>query len=478
MGIGGLLRIMWRRKLVVVLVAALVLGGAAGSLSMQHEVFESKAKVALLPDPANPTLVPFYGEAVSNLLPTYAQTVKSRTFLDSVAQQLPFQTTGAKLDDHVRAVPVSGVGILSIIASAGDAQRAQQIAHAAAETFVSRLTSNGIVTVSLLDDARVPLEPSSPKPKLVYAIGVLLGLLLGALAAVGWDRYFVRITTAAELQTVVGMNVLAVLPEVRRLRERGVVLGDESLGDLEESLRNLRTNVFFSAADLSKGTTIITGISPGDGKSTVAANLAVMTAELGVSVVLVDADVHRPVQHEIFGLSNDRGLSSTVLANVPIEQLAVPTRYPNLKVVPAGPPLRSRAEELRLYLEALPQCASLAEVVLVDSPPIGAADEVRVLAAFSTRVVLLVRAGSVTARQVKQAVDGLKIVDATLLGVVLSRAKKQEITESIRYYRDYRNYREQGPEPTDQPPPSPELEPHPIAPTSPTDATVRDDLPR
>lgn len=438
MGVGSVLATVWRRKHIVVLVAALIVGAAAWSLSTQPEKFESRAKIALLPESDNPQLVPFYGQAVESLLPTYAEIVESRSFLNGVARDLPFETTGANIEGAVRAVPVARVGVLDVVGSSRSPQRAQQVAQATAEAFVERLRGNGIVTVTLLDDARVPKEPSSPKPRLVYGMASVLGLLFGVLAGIGWDRYFGRVNTVADLQALSGGNVLAALPEVRRLRERRVVLGDPALSELEESLRTLRTNVFFAASDIGRGTTIITGLSPGDGKSTVAANLAVMTAELGLSVVLIDGDIHRPVLHEIFGLPNDVGLTSTVLHGTPVQQLPLATAYPNLRVVPAGPPIDNRADELRLYLESLPRFGSLAEVVLVDSPPIRAADEVRILAAFSARVVLLVRAGSVTARQVQQAIDSLQMVGATLLGVVLARSKSRDLTDSVSYYRDYR----------------------------------------
>lgn len=438
MGVGHLLAILWRRKHIVVLVAALIVGGAGWSLSTQSDVYESRAKIALLPDSDNPQLVPFYGQAVESLLPTYAQIAESRSFLDGVARELPFEATGAGIAGDVRALPVARVGVLDVVGSSRIPQRAQEIAQATAEALVDRLEDNGIVTVVMLDDARLPITPSSPQPRLVYGVAIALGLLFGALAGLGWDRYFGRVNSVADLQALSGAEVLAALPEVRRLRKRRVVLGDPALVELEESLRTLRTNVFFATSDIGKGATIITGLSPGDGKSTVAANLAVMTAELGLSVLLIDGDIHRPVQHEMFGLPNDVGLTSAVLHGTPITQLPLQTKFPNLRVVPSGPPVGSRADELRLYLEVLPTFASLAEVILVDSPPIRAADEVRILAAFSARVVLLVRAGSVTTRQVQQAIESLRVVGATLLGVVLARGKARDVGEMIGYYRDYR----------------------------------------
>ena len=90
MALGHIARALWRRKVIVLVAVLLTVGAAAWSLSSASNVYESNAKVLLLPDASNPTLVPFYGQAVENLLPTYAQVVESRSFLQDVASGLPF----------------------------------------------------------------------------------------------------------------------------------------------------------------------------------------------------------------------------------------------------------------------------------------------------------------------------------------------------------------------------------------------------
>lgn len=188
---------------------------------------------------------------------------------------------------------------------------------------------------------------------------------------------------------------------------------------------------------------MITGLNPQDGKSTVAANLAVIVAELGFSVLLIDGDIHRPVQHELFGLPNHLGLTSSLLEGTELASIPQSTKYANLSVVTAGPPLDERSQEATLYLQQLPRFNALAEIVLVDSPPLVAADDVRLLAAFSGAVVMLVRAGASSSRQVREAVDSLEILEAKLLGTVLTMAPSEAASVASEYYR-YRSVGSEG----------------------------------
>lgn len=436
--------VLWRRKLIVGIVALTFLLLTGLFVLTQETVYETRASVALLPDGDAPELVPFYGQAVESLLPTYARLIESRAFLDDVARELPFSATGATLGEAVFSDPVPGTGVLEVVSRSSSPERAQAMAQAVAEAFVTELDANGIVRLRIIDRARVPETPQSPRPGIVLAVAAMVGLALGSGAGVAWDRQFGRIRGTHELAEASGLTVLGVLPEVAPLRGvRRIVVDDGDFIDLEEKLRVLRTNLLFAVRRRQQGAVMITGLNPQDGKSTVAANLAVIVAELGFSVLLVDGDFHRPVQHELFGLPNHIGLTSSLLEGTEPASIPQPTKYPNLSVVTAGPPLDGRAQELTLYLQQLPRFNSLAEIVLIDSPPLRAADDVRLLAAFSGAVVMLVRAGTSSPRQVREAVDSLEILEAKLLGTVLTMAPSEATTVASEYYR-YRRGSEGG----------------------------------
>ena len=445
MDLQELVRIVRRRALVVVLVFVLVVGGAFVFVRGQPKLYKSSATVAFFPDPSQSTAVGLYDAVVKSLLPTYAQLVQSRSFLDDVARQLPFPTTGKDLRNEVYAVPVSGAGALQIVDHGRDPQRAAKVASAVSAQFVDYLTKNvpGVFVVKVIDDARPPDTPYSPRPKLEIGAAIILGLFLSIAAALGLERLFGRIQDAGELATVAGLPVLGVIPSDRALTSGArIVVGDVVLARVEEAVRTLRTNVLFAMNAQNVRSLVVTGLAPKDGKSTLAANLAVTATELGFDILLVDGDVHRPVQHTIFGMDNSRGLTSTVLEGADPASLPRPTPYAGLRLVTAGPPLATRAQEVDLYLTQLHRFADLADLVIIDSPPLQAAADVRLLAASAGAVLMLVRAGGASSRQVNAAVESLAVLDTPVLGVVLSQTANAEVGTAPGYYK----YRRSSPD--------------------------------
>ena len=438
--------ILWRKRAFVLVGAVAVAAVAAAFVLTREAVYESRATIALLPDGDNPELVPFYGQAVESLLPTYARLVESGAFQDRVAADLSFPISGEALGASVFAAPVPDIGVLEMVGRSTSPTQARALAQGVAEQFVVELADNGIITVRLIDPARVPTDPISPEPSVVIVVALFVGALLGAAAALAWDRTFTKVKTVHDLAQASGLKVLGSFPEEKGLRgSRRLVVGDPSAIQLEESLRGLRTNLLFALQRQQRGALLVTGLNPEDGKSTVAANLAVIVAELGFSVLLIDADIHRPVQHQFFDLPGELGLTSTVLDGAEPSSVVQATKYEGLKVVPAGRPLATRAQEVSLYLKQLPRFGTLAEIVLVDSPPLRAAEDVRLLAAFSGSVLLLVRAGASSPAQVRQALDSLEMLETTVLGTVLTMAPRDTSLVASEYYR-YRQPQQADPD--------------------------------
>lgn len=193
-----------------------------------------------------------------------------------------------------------------------------------------------------------------------------------------------------------------------------------------EAYRTLRTNIEFSGVDAKLHTLLVTSSAPIDDKSAVVANLAVAMADGDRSVILVDADLRRPAQHTLFGLSNDSGFSSlfkdeATFKNPPLQAIA----NSSLKVLTSGPlpPIPSQLLAAQKMADVLQRLAEMAEIVIFDAPPVVTVNDASLLASQVDGVLLIVKAGCTKRDHVKAAKDRLAKVNARLIGAVLTNAK-------------------------------------------------------
>lgn len=217
-----------------------------------------------------------------------------------------------------------------------------------------------------------------------------------------------------------------------------VVTHSQPLAPAAEAFRVLRTNLQFMGLDEPVKSMIVTSATPGEGKSTSVANLAVAFAQGGASVCVVDADLRRPMVAKLFGCENWQGLTTVLIGQASIEQCVLSTSVPGLQILPSGPVPPNPAELLgSAQMTAL--LASLQEtydVVLIDTPPVLAVTDAAVLASKVGGVVLVARSGLVARKQVSAARDALSAVKAKILGVVLSAVPAEARDGYYTYYAE------------------------------------------
>jgi succinoglycan biosynthesis transport protein ExoP len=425
---SDLLRVLWRRKLVALLTGVLVVVGAVVFLVRQPPVFEARASVALLPERNDPDTVSAYSNIVERMLPLYAAQVRSRTFLNQVAEELP-GVSGEDLEGKVFADLTAGTAVLQIVARTNDAELTAALARATTQELLRQESTNTVVRLKVIDWPVVPSTPVAPRPRLVIGASMLLAIVLGAAAAVAWERWFGRIRDPEDLKAVSGQRVLGALPYERRLHNGrpALVVGDPRLATLEESLRAIRTALIGpSWATPTFRRLAVVSFEAQDGRSTLAANLAVVVAEVGSQVLLVDADVHRPRQHEIFGVANEPGLGSIPLREANPNSVAQPTGFANLEVLTAGPPPATRGEVVDLYVHVVPNYQTeptgeaRADLVLIDTAPLSVDADVGLLAAMTDGVLVLVRSGSMSRKELRAGLETLEGVGVPVVGLILT----------------------------------------------------------
>ena len=191
-----------------------------------------------------------------------------------------------------------------------------------------------------------------------------------------------------------------------------------------EAFRTLRTNLIFKTLH----TVMLTSAAESDGKSSAVANLAVTFAQAGNKTILVDCDMRRPSQHELWNVENTRGLAlmmseDTALSNPPL----VETEVPNLSLLPTGalPTIPADVLSSPRMKEIIGLLKARADYVLFDSPPVLAATDAALLGSKLDGVVLVVRAGHTRRDQVARARQALERVQVPLLGAVLTNAPRE-----------------------------------------------------
>lgn len=195
-----------------------------------------------------------------------------------------------------------------------------------------------------------------------------------------------------------------------------------------EAFRTLRTNLIFSSVEKPISTLLVTSAAQSEGKSAVAANLAVAFAQSGNTTILVDADLRKPVQHTLWNIDNERGLTtmmldSTALSSPPL----VSTSVENLQVLPSGllPPTPSDLLGSQRMHEAIGVLKARANYIIFDSPPVLAATDATLLGTQLDGALVVISAGHTRREHALRARQALERVHVRIVGAVLSNAPRE-----------------------------------------------------
>lgn len=362
---------------------------------------------------------------------TYANLVATPIVLDPAVETLEFDGDAADLSDRVRATVVPNTSLITITVTDTDAVRAADTANAVATSLASTVEalesvdgSGGTpspVRLTPVHAAQAPQSPSGPNARLNLLIGGVVGVAVGMAAVVLRTALDTRISSARDLAAVSDRPLLGMIPFDRRAKERPLIVQDEPLGPRAEAFRALRTNLQFLDLD-SRSSFVITSSEPGEGKSTTLINLAMVLADAGRSVALVDADLRRPRIAGHLGIEGGAGLTDVLIGRASVEQLLVPWRTSNLRVLPAGkiPPNPSELLDSTRMRALLGTLEREFDVVLLDAPPLLPVTDAAILAKETGGAIVVVAAGRTKSTQLAAALATLHAVGAKTAGIVLT----------------------------------------------------------
>jgi len=286
--------------------------------------------------------------------------------------------------------------------------------------------------VSLQNQARVLVPSAVPgqpyAPRLLFYT-VLAGFMGGLIAVgtVGLLEYLDNtVKPSLDFQARFGAPLMSVVPTLKKLHagSEQVFVTTHPYSNSSEAIRLLRTNVEFAAASREIGALMVTSAVPGEGKSTVTANLAVAMSQSGFSVIVVDADLRRPTQHKIFGLGNSRGLTTLLTHHLHHWSSAAVTVGPNISVIPSGPLPPNPADLLSSdhFRALLRQLRESADVVLIDTPPVLAVSDPLAISTLTDGVLLVAQADQTRTEVLGRAFDAFPEA-VRRVGVVLNLQK-------------------------------------------------------
>jgi capsular exopolysaccharide synthesis family protein len=292
------------------------------------------------------------------------------------------------------------------------------------------------VKVEVIAGPRLQPEPVAPRPLRNYGLAAILGLLAGLGVAVLRELLDTTVKTAETLRGVVEAPVLGAVPYDPAARKAPLILrhaagtghgGAPGYGDgpgsaRAEAFRHLRTNLRFIGVDRPVETIVLTSAVPNEGKSSTSANLAIVLAEAGRRVLLVDADLRRPRLAAYLGLEGAVGLTNVLVGQADVDDVTQPWGPAGLDVLASGfvPPNPSELLGSAHMGDLLRELAEKYDTVLIDAPPLLPVTDAAVLAGRADGALLIVRRGKTSQSQVRTAAQALDAVDARLLGTVLN----------------------------------------------------------
>ena len=205
-----------------------------------------------------------------------------------------------------------------------------------------------------------------------------------------------------------------------------IITWEEPKSVAAEAYRILRTNLQFASPDERPRTILVTSPGPGDGKSTITANLATSLAQAGVQVIAVNGDLRRPSLHNFFQVRNSVGLTSVLVGQAKLDAALQQTMVPRVRVLPSGPIPPNPSELLgsRRMQAVLNELRELADLLLIDAPPVLAVTDAGLLARIVDACLLVISIGQTPRELAVSAKEQLEQVGARLLGVVANRVDK------------------------------------------------------
>jgi capsular exopolysaccharide synthesis family protein len=304
----------------------------------------------------------------------------------------------------------------------------------------------------VISRAAIPLQPSFPQKSVITLLGAMFGFMVGVLLALLFENLDVGIRSMDQVRALLRVHALGMVPALGGVR-RAIGNGPENqvmdrpLSAYTEAIRGIHTNLLLSDVDKPPCVVLVTSALPGEGKSTMAMSLAQTVAHSGRRVIVVDCDLRRPAAHRLAGIPQKPGLIDWLVGRNAPEEIVYSVGPGGIDVMPAGdqprlPPNLLSSDRFRQLLRGLRERY---DMVILDSAPVLAVADTRVLATLADRTLFVVRWAStshkIAASALRQVFEaGGDIAGVALMAVNVRAHSKDGFTDSVLYTGHLRRY--------------------------------------
>ncbi|MDT8306164.1 MAG: polysaccharide biosynthesis tyrosine autokinase [Anaerolineae bacterium] len=315
--------------------------------------------------------------------------------------------------------------------------------------LLANTRSGAINTVSVIEPASLPQRPIGAAGAMTVLTASVIGLVLAAAAALFLDYLDDTVRTEADVAAITDLPVLPGIPDFSEAPEgRRLVMRTDALSLTAETFRALHTAIRANASEEALRTILVTSPRPNEGKSLISANLALTMAQGGYKVLLVDADLRRPMQHRLFGFSNEKGLAQLLQPwaldaeaseiRTRCAELVRPLAEPGLFLLTSGPQKDAYAGtfSFRTIHAILAALAQEFDHVILDSPPLLSLADAVVLGSQVDNVLMIASAGSIRRGDLREAIKRLRETTPHILGIALNRLDPSK-NNYYSYYDEY-----------------------------------------
>ncbi len=371
---------------------------------------------------------------------TYIETLKLRSFLTEVSREIDEVYSWKQIKNVMKITSVNGTEYISVSVTTTDPQMSYRIAKCIcekAQTKFSEIFRGGEAII--VDEVVYPKSADSKGGLKKVCISFVAGAVLGVLIIILLNLLDKRLRKSEEISKKHNISILGetMLTEYAKKskKEKGYaksenekIIDDKTDFDTVETYKAMRTNIMFSVPKQDKGNVIvITSASPSEGKTTTSINLALIFAQMGVKVALIDCDLRKPRVHRYMELERGEGVSNIICGYSDIEKATRKNVLENLDVITAGdiPPNPAELIENQSFSDLIEQLQGKYEYIFVDTPPVTVVTDAIVAMKNCTGTILVARQGVTLTDLFGIAVSEIKKSKTKILGAIVHDSKEQ-----------------------------------------------------